>query len=61
KRLADGTLECLEEHRWERQLSLKKGVHFLLLMNLCLERGLCNGSQGRIIDFEPFTLEKLPS
>lgn len=61
KRLADGTLECLEEHRFEREFSLKKGMRVLLLVNLNLKRGLCNGSQGKIIDFEPFTPENLPN
>ncbi|KAK3989365.1 putative DNA repair and recombination protein [Cladorrhinum sp. PSN332] len=61
KRLDDGTLECLDQHRFERELRLIKGMRILLLANLDLKRGLCNGSQGIIAGFEDFNRENIPT
>ncbi|VBB81010.1 Putative DNA repair and recombination protein [Podospora comata] len=55
KRLSDGTLKCLDDHRFERKLSLKKGMRVVLLSNLDVEAGLYNGSQGKVVGFEPLT------
>ncbi|KAK4194186.1 P-loop containing nucleoside triphosphate hydrolase protein [Triangularia verruculosa] len=46
------TLDELKDHRFEVHLQLKKGMAVLLLVNLDLGAGLCNGSQGVIVDFE---------
>jgi ATP-dependent DNA helicase PIF1 len=47
----DGTLKALKEHRFEALLELKKEMLVILLVNLDLDAGLINGSQGKIIDW----------
>lgn len=56
----DGSLQALAEHRFESQIRLKKGMLVVLLHNLDLNAGLCNGSQGVIQGWEPLDLAKLP-
>lgn len=46
-----GTLKQLRDHRWEPKLYLKQGMRVMLLHNLDIEGGLCNGSQGEVINF----------
>ncbi|KAK7969184.1 hypothetical protein PG988_008257 [Apiospora saccharicola] len=48
-----GPLETLEKHRFDKCVQLKKGMLVVLLVNLSLEDGLCNGSQGILCGFEP--------
>jgi ATP-dependent DNA helicase PIF1 len=56
----DGSLRGLEDHRFERVLNLKVGMLVVLLVNLDLSLGLCNGSQGIICRFDPYDPNKLP-
>lgn len=60
KRLCDGILESLEDHRLRRELSVKLGMVVVLQINLDIGAGLCNGSQGIICGFEKFNEKKLP-
>jgi ATP-dependent DNA helicase PIF1 len=46
---ADGSLKSLDEHSMDRRVELKCGMPVVLLANLDLDRGLCNGSQGVIV------------
>lgn len=55
-----GPLRALEDHRYAEFVELKRGMLVVLLVNLDLEAGLCNGSQGIICGFEPFDPKKLP-
>jgi ATP-dependent DNA helicase PIF1 len=56
----DGSLRALDDHRFERRIELKLGMVVVLLVNLDLGAGLCNGSQGIIAGFEPYDPAKLP-
>jgi ATP-dependent DNA helicase PIF1 len=56
----DGSLRALDDHRFDRRLELKVGMLVVLLVNLDLPSGLCNGSQGIVAGFEPYDPEKLP-
>jgi len=56
----DGSLRGLDDHRFERRIELKIGMLVVLLVNLDLSSGLCNGSQGIIAGFEPYDPAKLP-
>lgn len=49
ERDADGSLVSLEEHSLHPRVELKCGMPVVLLANLDLDRGLCNGSQGIIV------------
>lgn len=60
ERQADGSLSALREHRFEPSIQLKAGMLVVLLVNLDLTQGLCNGSQGVIVGFEPYDPDKLP-
>lgn len=60
RRLPDGTLAGLEEHRLRRELSVKPAMVVVLQINLDIKAGLCNGSQGIICGFEKFDEAKLP-
>lgn len=48
----DNSLEALREHRYEASVELKQGMLVVLLQNLNLDAGLCNGSQGVIVGFK---------
>jgi len=55
-----GPLLELSDHRFADCVELKRGMLVVLLVNLDLEAGLCNGSQGIICGFEPYSPETLP-
>ncbi|KAF4837627.1 ATP-dependent DNA helicase PIF1 [Colletotrichum siamense] len=40
-----------DKHRFDKQLTLKAGMPVVLLANLDVENGLCNGSQGKLLRF----------
>lgn len=50
----DGTLKALQDQVLQAKVQLKVGMPVVLFQNLDVPRGLCNGSQGIIVDFEPF-------
>ncbi|KAK8048508.1 hypothetical protein PG994_010238 [Apiospora phragmitis] len=54
-------LLALDDHRFDQCVELKKGMLVVLLTNLNVRRGLCNGSQGIICDFVPYDEDKLPA
>lgn len=56
----DNSLEALREHRLENLVSFKANMLVVLLVNLDIANGLVNGSQGRVIGFEPYAESKLP-
>jgi ATP-dependent DNA helicase PIF1 len=56
----DNSLHALNDHRFERRIDLKIGMLVVLLVNLNLSEGLCNGSQGAIVGFEPYNEATLP-
>ncbi|KAK4161744.1 P-loop containing nucleoside triphosphate hydrolase protein [Cladorrhinum sp. PSN259] len=56
-----GTLVKLENHRWETKLGLKQSMRVMLLHNLDINGGLCNGSQGEVVGFEPLEDSKVPT
>lgn len=58
---SDGSLQALEDHSFERHLKLKEGMLVVLLTNIDLSRGLCNGAQGIIVGFERRHTSDLPS
>ena len=60
QRNADGSLRALDDHRFDRRIELKIGMLVVLLVNLDLASGFCNGSQGIIAGFEPYDPAKLP-
>ena len=60
-RSEDGTLGTLDEHRYEKKLEVKEGMLVVLLMNVSVEEGLVNGSQGIVIGFEQDSEEGIPS
>ena len=51
KNYKDDTLVAHEDHRYEAKLKIRVGMLVLLLINLDLQVGLVNGSQGRVIGF----------
>lgn len=56
----DNSLQALNDHRFERHIDLKVGMLVVLLANIDLSLGLCNGSQGTIVGFQPYDQEPLP-
>lgn len=46
---ADGSLKSLDEHSMDRLVELKCGMPVVLLANLDMSNGLCNGSQGVVV------------
>ena len=55
-----GPIKALEDHRFPECVQLKKGMLVVLLVNLDLASGLCNGSQGIICGFEQNDPKLLP-
>lgn len=55
----DGPLRALNDHRFAEQIELKTGMLVILLVNLDHDTGLVNGSQGKIIGFEPHDRNKV--
>lgn len=53
-------LYALEDHRWAKCVQLKRGMLVVLLTNLDLEAGLCNGSQGVICSFVNYDEKMMP-
>lgn len=53
-------LKSLDEHRFSECVQLKKGGLVVLLANIDLEAGLCNGSQGVICGFENYDPTRMP-
>jgi ATP-dependent DNA helicase PIF1 len=56
----EGFLVKLRDHRFEKHLELKVGTQVILLVNLALELGLINGSQGTIISWDDMSDSKIP-
>ena len=56
--IPDGPLEALKDHRYEENVKLRVGMLVILLCNLSFPDGLVNGSQGKIIGFEPYDPQK---
>lgn len=59
-RLPDGSLASLKDHRFEATVEFKEGMLVVLLTNLDLGLGLCNGSQGIICGYEKYDPNNLP-
>lgn len=57
----DGSLQALKEHRLDPRVEFKVGMLVVLLVNLNMENGLVNGSQGRVIGFESTSPDNLPT
>ncbi|KAK7987649.1 hsp90-like protein [Apiospora arundinis] len=53
-------LQALDDHRFDQCVRLKQGMLVVLLVNLNLSQGLCNGSQGIVCGFERCDKDKLP-
>ena len=49
----DGPLYWLKDHRLEEKIELKVDMLVILLANLDIKAGLVNGSQGKIVGFQP--------
>ena len=54
------TLKALDHHRYEASLQLRPKMLVVLLVNLDIERGLVNGSQGVVLGFKPIDPAQLP-
>lgn len=52
----DGPLKALKDHRFEELLSLKIDTLVIILDNVSFDQGLVNGAQGKIVGFQPFSL-----
>ncbi|KAK7952511.1 5'-3' DNA helicase [Apiospora aurea] len=52
-------LQALDDHRFDQYVELKKGMLVVLLTNLSLSDGLCNGSQGIVCGFKSYDKDKL--
>ncbi|KAF6808490.1 ATP-dependent dna helicase pif1 [Colletotrichum sojae] len=50
-----------DDQRFEERLVLKEAMPVVLLANIDVEAGLCNGSQGKIVAFVPLKPEEEPS
>ncbi|OTB06100.1 hypothetical protein M426DRAFT_118288 [Hypoxylon sp. CI-4A] len=57
---SEGPLHALQDHQFEECVQLKRGMLVVLLVNLDLAAGLCNGSQGVIWGFEAHDPNDLP-
>lgn len=56
----DNSLTALREHRLDPIVDLKEGMLVVLLVNLSLDEGLVNGTQGRIIGFQKQQNDDMP-
>lgn len=56
----DGSLSALKEHKFESQIELKEGMLVVLQVNISIEEGLVNGSQGVIVGWENYDPAKMP-
>ena len=54
------TMVTLSEHPYSPLLRLKKDMPVVLTINLDVERGLVNGSQGKIVGFQQYDEATLP-
>ena len=53
-------LNKLDQHRFEPRIVLKRKMQVVLLVNLDIENGLVNGSQGEIVGFQPCDPTTMP-
>ncbi|ETS84750.1 hypothetical protein PFICI_02775 [Pestalotiopsis fici W106-1] len=53
-------IKALDDHRFSDIVELKRGMLVVLLTNLDLGAGLCNGSQGIVSGFEAYHPNKMP-
>ena len=53
-------LQALDAHRYGELVQIKRGMLVVLLINLDMECGLCNGSQGLVCGFEEHDPENMP-
>lgn len=56
----NGSLNALRDHRFEPLVDIKEGMLVILLVNLDLQKGLINGSQGTVVGFEKHDAANLP-
>lgn len=56
----DGKIIALQNHRYEPLLELRIGARVLLLVNLDIEKGLVNGSTGKVVGFKQYNVAQLP-
>lgn len=56
----DDTLRALEHHRFEPKIRLRPKMLVVLLVNLDIDKGLVNGSQGEILGFKTHDPAMLP-
>jgi DNA replication protein DnaC len=57
----DGSLTALKEHKFESQIELKESMLVVLQVNISIEEGLVNGSQGVIVGWETYDPSKMPT
>ena len=60
RRLPDGSLDQLRDHKFDPQIELKEGMLVVLIVNLDITAGLVNGSQGQLVGWESYDPVKLP-
>jgi len=60
QRLPDGSLKALAEQKFESIMEFKEGMAVVLQVNLNIEEGLVNGSQGVVIGWEAYDEVKMP-
>ncbi|SMQ54726.1 unnamed protein product [Zymoseptoria tritici ST99CH_3D7] len=57
---SDDSIIALRDHKLDNYVELKTGMLVVLLVNLDIDAGLVNGSQGRVLGFERYLPSKLP-
>lgn len=60
QRYPDGTLVALKDHQYETIVDLKVGMRVVLMVNIDINKGLVNGSQGEIVGFAKHSEQRLP-